>query len=124
MKTHAITDHVPESELLAITPEGAARWLTRKGLVKGTIRHKRGDWYTSNDKGRSILLVTTGGAGIVETIEDAHKRWGIPPRTIIAEMQADSRIVAECARIVARSPNPAQPTENKGGAAFASEVKT
>ena len=34
MKTYPITDHVPESELLAITQAGAERWLTAHGWTR------------------------------------------------------------------------------------------
>lgn len=89
MKTHPITDHVPESELLAITPEGAARWLARHGWVDCNAVVFRGD-----------------ARRVAAMVSEVAASSGRGPRDIIAEMQADSRIVAECARIAGKQEKP------------------
>jgi len=103
MKTHPITDHVPESELTAITPEGAARWLTGKGWTHDGAGFM-GEWFSAEP---GVLACVPSGdvqyanrvAALVGRVADHMK---LSPRTIIAEMQADSRIAAECARMAGR----------------------
>lgn len=112
MKTYPITDHVPEAELLAITPEGAAWWLRNKGwaqVVDGnTDRWRKGPGILTlvYDREEHVICM----AGLVQGI---GRREGIPPRTIIAEMQADSRIVAELQRMAAKKA--AAPTNRESG---------
>ena len=111
MKTFPITDHVPESELAAITPEGAARWLTQRGWTR-VGQATRGHWWLApghveieHDATAALLPV----AGLLDyakstaaAITDIAREAKVSPRTIIAEMQADSRIAAECARMASK----------------------
>ena len=110
MKTYPITDHIPEPDLLAITPDGAARWLLRNGW----------EWdgacmVTGNAAIPYVVMPKDGAedrakrtARMVEKVA-AHHRKTVD--AVIAEMQADSRIVAECTKMSLRAPKQAQPTE-------------
>lgn len=106
MKTHPITDHVPESELTAITPEGAARWLTAHAWLLLWDRHGSTRWASGISPMQRISTPTAGVVDYAEMMATAVERvafvYGKSPRTIIAEMQADSRIAAECARMAGK----------------------
>ena len=100
MKTHPITDHVPEAELLEITRDGAARWLLRHGwewdgacMVTGAAAVP---WVVMPIEGTGYR--NQREAEVVQKVA-AHHRKGAGE--VIAEMQADSRIVAELARMSA-----------------------
>ena len=83
MKTYPITDHIPESELTAITPEGAARWF---------VRH---DWV--------LFAGQWPDAGVLaREVEDVAKVHRISPRQVIAEMQADTRIIEAGRKVAGR----------------------
>lgn len=111
MKTHPITDHVPESELTAITPEGAARWLTQRGWTR-IGQATRGHWWlapgyveTNLDAPAALLPVADlldYAKSTAAAITDIVRAVKVSPRAIIAEMQSDSRIAAECARLAAK----------------------
>lgn len=100
MKTYPITDHVPEAELLAITPEGAARWLKQRGWTN-VGQATRGHWwvapgYSANNLDAPAALLPVAGLldyakGTAEAIGDIARAVKVPPRTIIAEMQEASR---------------------------------
>ena len=103
MKTYPITDHVPESELTAITPEGARRWLERKGW-KYSGRGAVGDWFSMS---QGVLAAVPSSdvqyaSRIAALVERVAGHMKLSPRTIIAEMQSDSRIVAELQRMSAK----------------------
>lgn len=106
MKTHPITDHVPETDILAITPDGAARWLERHGWTRYG-RQGRAWWCApGNTEPDASLPSIWPGTGFGDyTLEhglrhlgmmlsDVARRHGRGPREVIAEMQGDSRIVA------------------------------
>lgn len=86
MKTYPITDHVPESELLAITQAGVERWLTTHGWTREGL-----EW-------RCVLSAfPKQGNGdpvgqLAYAVEVIAFRSSRSPRAIIAEMQADSRM--------------------------------
>jgi hypothetical protein len=106
VKTYPITDHIPEPEFLAITPDGAARWLRnhdwyRIVVTRTQVEYSRIDIsnvYRLDSTNVSVRLPPAGEADYVRSMAEvvmvvAHvARSG--PRTIIAEMQADSRIMA------------------------------
>lgn len=80
MKTYPIADHIPEPELLAITPDGAARWLERHGW---------GSWVVNAEVEPQECLER-----LADLVGELARHHGRGPRAIIAEMQADSRIMA------------------------------
>jgi len=101
MKTHPITDHIPESELLAITPDGAARWLTAHGwewdgacMVTGNAAIPYVVMPKDDAEDRAKRT-----ARMVEKVAAYHRKSA---GDIIAEMQADSRIAVECARMAGK----------------------
>ena len=101
MKTHPITDHVPEAELLEITRDGAARWLLRHewewdGACMVTGNAAQPYVVMPRDELEDRVRRTVN---MVVTVAVHHR---MSPRTIIAEMQADSRIVAELQRMAAK----------------------
>jgi hypothetical protein len=110
MKTHPITDHVPEAELTAITPEGAARWLKQRGWTN-VGQATRGHWWVApehaaDDYDAPTTLMPVAGLldyakATAEGVAHLAQATKVSPRTIIAEMQADSRIVAELQRMSA-----------------------
>jgi hypothetical protein len=110
-----IRDRVPDAELTTITPEGAARWLTRKGW-RAIGQATRGSWWIAQDHADDdydapTALIPCAGlldhaVSVASAVEHLSWALSIPPRTIIAEMQADSRIVTECARIAGKKESP------------------
>lgn len=101
MNYYEIRDRVPCSEIDALTAEAARVWLERKGLKRSPISHRRGDWYEGSGHTWSVLLVTEEGQPLTQTVEDAHKRFGIPPRAIIAEIRAIAEWQKRCKEWVA-----------------------
>lgn len=112
MRAYPITDHVPEAELLAVTSGGARRWLGQRGW-QGIPCPDRGWWYIGPkaqllDYDAPTVLVPDDGvrdyalrvAQMVEALADVTEA---PARAILATMQADSRIVAECQRMAVRA---------------------
>jgi len=93
---YEIRDRVPCSEIDALTVEAARVWLERKGLKRSPINHRRGDWYEGSGHIWSVLLVTEEGQPLTQTVEDAHKRFGIPPRVVIAEIRAIAEWQKRC----------------------------
>lgn len=104
MKLYPITDHIPESDILAITPDGAARWLERHGWTRC---EGRAWWCAPGNTEPDVFMPSIWpGAGIgaytfehgmkqlVTVLSDVARRHGRGPREIIAEMQGDSRIMA------------------------------
>jgi len=96
MNYYEIRDQVPCDEIDALTVEAARVWLERKGLKRSIINHRRGDWYEGPDHTWSVLLVTEEGQPLTQTVEDAHKRFGIPPRVVIAEIRAIAEWQRRC----------------------------
>lgn len=111
MKSYPITDYVPEDELTAITPDGAARWLTARSWTH-IGQATRGHWWiapgyveTNHDAPAALLPVADlldYAKSTAAAIGDIAREAKVSPRTIIAEMQADSRIAAECARMAGK----------------------
>jgi hypothetical protein len=109
--TYPITDHVPEAELLAVTSGGARRWLTTRGW-KGIPCPDRGWWYVEqgsalDDYDAPTVLVPEDGVKdyalrVAQLMECLAYITKAPARAILATMQADSRIVAECAKMAAK----------------------
>lgn len=101
MKAFDIVSRVPESELLEITRDGAARWLLRHGwewdgacMVTGAAAVP---WVVMPIEGTGYRNQRV--AEMVQKVA-AHHRKGAGE--VIAEMQADSRIVAELQRMSAK----------------------
>jgi hypothetical protein len=125
MKTHPITDHVPEAELTAITPEGAARWLKQRGWrdvptgdAAPCATIYAGPDYRACDNDAPVVLFPASNLffyakEVAHVVSYLGRHTKIPPRTIIAEMQADSRIVAELQRMSAKKA--AAPTNRESG---------
>lgn len=105
MKTYPITDHIPEPEILAITPDGAARWLERHGWTRYG-RHGAGWCAPGNTEpdvsmppiwpgtGFGDYTLERGLTHLTMALSEVARRHGRGPREVIAEMGADSRIMA------------------------------
>lgn len=105
MKLYPITDHIPESDILAITPDGAARWLERHGWTRNPWcdRVWSAPGSPHNDAclpsiwpgtGIGAYTLEHGMEQLVTALSIVARRHGRGPREVIAEMQGDSRIMA------------------------------
>lgn len=84
-RTYPITDHVSESELVAITQAGAERWLKSHGWTRESGLYVSPRDIVTIQRPRDIGRIVSA----VAVLAEFHR---MSPRKVIAEMQADSRI--------------------------------